>query len=382
MSTVDRAVGVSVTPPPEGSVLDRRTLNRTLLARQHLLTRVALPVSELLEHLVGLQAQVPRDPYIALWSRLGDFKPGDLELLLLERRAVRMTLLRTTLHLVTARDASQLRAVLQPVCERGFQSSPFRRQLDGVDVAEVIAAGATTLEGRPRTVAELGLMLGERWPTRDRGAMAYAVRYLIPLVQVPPRGLWRRSAAPRLTTLRSWLNLSSGDSLTEVPPDETVLRYLRAYGPASVADLRTWSWLTALRPVVERLRPRLRSYRDATGHALLDVDDGLFAPPDVPAPVRFLGEYDNVFLSHADRSRITGDSTWGVAYLRKGAFFVDGFLAGTWRLGEADGQALLAIEARSRLTPTERADVEAEGEALLGFLAPDASARRVELTTP
>jgi hypothetical protein len=263
-------VGPSVTAPREGSVLERRTLNRTLLARQHLLTRVALPVPAMLEHLVGLQAQVPRDPYIGLWSRLRDFSPGELEQLLLKRQAVRMTLLRTTLHLVTARDAPPLRAVLQAVCERGFRSCPFRRALDGVDLDAVCAAGTAILADRPRTVAE-GRLLGERWPTRDHGALAYAVRYLLPLVQVPPRGLWRRSAAPRLTTLHAWLGLSPGDSPTEVPPDETVLRYLPAYGPASVTDIRTWSWLTALRPVVERLRPRLRSYRDATGHALLDV---------------------------------------------------------------------------------------------------------------
>jgi hypothetical protein len=378
MSTADRAVGVSVTPPPKDSVLDRRTLNRTLLARQHLLTRVPLPVPDMLEHLVGLQAQVPRDPYIGLWSRLGDFNPGALERLLLERQAVRMTLLRTTLHLVTARDAPELRAVLQPVCERGFRSSPFAHRLDGVDVAEVIATGAAILEDRSRTVAELGTLLGARWPTRDREALAYAVRYLVPLVQVPPRGLWRRSAAPRLTTLHAWLSLSSGDSPTETTPDETVLRYLRAFGPATVADIRTWSWLTALRPVMERLRPHLRSYRDATGRALLDVEDGIFASPYEPAPVRFLGEYDNVFLSHADRSRITGDAAWGVAYLRRGAFFVDGFLAGAWRLGETNDRALLTIEVRTHLRPTEREQVEAEGEALLGFLAPDASARTVE----
>ena len=378
MSTADRAVGGSVAPPPEDSVLDRRTLNRTLLARQHLLTRAALPVPEMLEHLVGLQAQVPRDPYIGLWSRLRDFKPGDVEQLLLERQAVRMTLLRTTLHLVTARDAPKLRAVLQPVCERGYRSSAYAHRLNGVDVAEVIAAGTAILEDHPRTVAELGTLLSERWPTRDREALAYAVRYLVPLVQVPPRGLWRRSAAPRLTTLDAWLRLSSGDSPTETTPDETVLRYLRAFGPATVADIRTWSWLTALRPVVERLRPHLRFYRDATGRALLDVEDGIFAAADEPAPVRFLGEYDNVFLSHADRSRITGDAAWGVAYLRRGAFFVDGFLAGAWRFGEINNRALLAIEVRTPLTRTERAEVEAEGEALLEFIAPDASAPTVE----
>ena len=168
--------------PAEGTVLDRRTLDRTLLARQHLLRRSGMPALDMVEHLVGLQAQVPRDPYISLWSRLRDFEPDALERLLLDRQAVRMTLMRTTLHLATAGDAVSLRGALQGVCERGFGSSPFRRRLDGVDLGELCAAGAALADERPRSVAELGLALAERWPDRDREAMAYAVRYLVPLV--------------------------------------------------------------------------------------------------------------------------------------------------------------------------------------------------------
>jgi hypothetical protein len=227
------------TPPPEDSLLDRRTLNRTLLARQQLLARVAMPVADMIEHLVGLEAQVPRDPYISLWSRLRDFQPAALERLLLEREAVRMTLMRTTLHLVTARDAPRLRAAMQAVCERGFGSSPFRRQLDGIDLDALLAAGTAAVEDRPRTVAELGAVLAELWPTHDRTALAYAVRYLVPLVQVTPRGLLRRSAAPRVTTLYAWLGEAARvDTRADSRLEEVVLRYLRAFGPATVADVR------------------------------------------------------------------------------------------------------------------------------------------------
>ena len=370
--------------PAEGTVLDRRTLNRTLLARQHLLQRSAMPVPDMIEHLVGLQAQVPRDPYISLWSRLRDFEPDALERLLLERQAVRMTLMRTTLHLATAGDAVSLRGALQGVCERGFESSPFRRRLDGVDLGELCAAGAALVDERPRSVAELGLALAERWPDGDREAMAYAVRYLVPLVQVTPRGLLRRSAAPRVTTLAGWLSLpADAPPAIDPSPDQAVLRYLRAFGPATTADIRAWSWLTGVREVVERLRPRLRSYRDEAGRELLDVEDGVFADPDEPAPVRVLGEYDNVFLSHADRSRITGDVSWGTSFVRRGAFFVDGFLAGAWRLEQpASRPTTIVLEARRPLTASARDEVHAEAMGLYRLLAPDAAARGITWREP
>ena len=367
--------------PSAGAILDRRTLNRTLLARQMLLERVDRPIPEAIDGLVGLQAQVPRDPYISLWSRLRGFDPAALEALILERRAVRMTLMRTTLHLVTAHDATGLRAVLQDVCERGFRSSPFRRRLTGVDLDELVAAGARIAKERPRTITELGSLLGERWPDHDRTAMAYAVRYLVPLVQVPPRGLWARSGAPRVATLATWLGLPGEPVVPAIaPPDEVVLRYLRAFGPATAADIRTWSWLSGLRPVIERLHPRLRTYRDQAGRELLDVEGGMFADGHAPAPVRFLGEYDNLFLSHADRSRVTGELAWGTSFVRRGALFVDGFLAGAWRAADLAGRATLSIEPRIPLAAA-RDEVVAEGEALLRFLAPVASSHTVDFVS-
>ncbi len=362
--------------PEPATVLDRRTLNRSLLARQGLLARGGSSIAHVIDGLVGMQAQVPRDPYIGLWARLRDFDAASLETLLLERRVVRMTLMRTTLHLVTARDATVLRSATQSVCELGFRSSPFRRRLDGVDLDTLCEAGIALVEDRPLTVSELGAALAERWPERDREAMAYAVRYLVPLVQVPPRGLLRRSSVPRVTTLRSWLDgrddrqpaLGRQPEVTERAPDEAVERYLRAFGPATAADVRAWSWLPAAREIIERLRPRLRSYRDEAGRELVDVADGLFAAPDSPAPVRVLGEYDNVFLAHADRTRITGELTWGGGWSRRGAFFVDGYLAGAWRPDRSD-PARIELEARRPLTADERRDVTAEALALARFLA-------------
>jgi len=369
-----------VTPPAEGSRLDRWTLNRTLLVRQDLLGRVDQPVPAAIDRLVGLQAQVPRDPYISLWSRLRDFDPVELETLILERHAVRMTLMRTALHLVTADDARVLREVMQGVCERGYQSSAFRRQLEGIDLEELLVAGAAIVDEWPRTVSELGRILSERWPAYDRTALAYAVRYLVPVVQIPPRGLWRRSAAPRVTTLAAWLGrrVESAPS-ADLMVGEIVLRYLRAFGPATITDIRTWSWLSGLRSVIDRVRPRLRVYRDEAGRELLDVEDGVFADAGQTAPVRFLGEYDNVFLSHADRSRITGDLAWGAAYAHRGSFFVDGFLAGAWSVSAINGRASMTIEPRRPIVAATE-EVAAEGEALLRLLEPD-SVSSVEFVT-
>jgi hypothetical protein len=362
--------------PPEGAVLDRRTLNRTLLARQLLLERAGADPADLVEHLVGMQAQVPLDPYVGCWSRLRDFDPDALGRELLERRLVRMTLLRSTLHLVTSDDALRLRPLLQGMLERAFASSPFAKSLAGVDLAAVLARGVELVEREPATIARLGAALAEEWPDRDANALAYAVRYLVPLVQVTPRGVWGRTLQPTVTTLRSWLG---GAEEAAAGVDELVLRYQRAFGPASAADVRTWSWLGGVREAVARLRPRLRSYRDERGRELLDVPDGVLADATAPAPPRFLPQYDNAFLSHADRDRIVDAVAWDSSFAHRGTFLVDGFVAGAWKLGAGNRETTLAVEPRTRLRPRERRELRSEAEALLAFLAPAAPARRLVL---
>ena len=322
-----------------------------------------MPVLEAVEHLVGMQAQNPGDPYIALWSRLRSFNPTELGQRMLDRAAVRMTLMRTTLHLVTARDAIGLRPVTQPAIERAWASSGFAKNLAGLDLAPVLERGIELVEEEPRSTAELARRLAEQWPDRDPNSLAYAVRFLVPLVQVTPRGVWGSSMQPKATTVAGWLGEPVG---TDASADAAVLRYLRAFGPATTSDIRTWSWLTGVRQIVDRLRPSLRTFRDEAGRELLDVADGLFADPATEAPVRFLPEYDNVFLSHADRTRITGDLRWGAGFAHLGTFFVDGFLAGAWKL--TDGA--LSVRPMIRLDTTQRDEVEAEARALLAFLDP------------
>jgi Winged helix DNA-binding domain len=363
--------------------LDRRALNRALLARQLLLERVNQSPAEVVEHLVGLQAQEPNDPYVALWSRIEGFDAMTLSDLIADRHAVRAQLLRATIHLVTDRDLLTMRPVLRPVLERMLSSgSPFGRSLAraGVDVAAVVKAGRRLLDEQPRTRAELRDALGPQFPTADSAALAQAVTFLVPVVQVPPRALWQRSGQARWATVESWLGRPLAGDAT---PDRLVLRYLAAFGPANAADVRAWSGLTAAAEVLDRLRPRLRAFRDERGRELLDLPDAPRPTPDTSVPIRFLPIYDNVTLSHADRSRIVEESHRRAVVrldaVSFGSILVDGFGRAIWRVErERNGDGVtLDIALLEKLAPDETEAIGAEGERLLAFLEPTRTGRQV-----
>jgi winged helix DNA-binding protein len=366
-------------------VLDARTLNRSLLERQLLLRRSKISTADAIEWLVGMQAQIPADPYVALWSRLENFQTHDLSSLITDRKAVRMGLLRATIHLVTARDALALRPVVQPALERTFRSStPFGRQLVGVDIDRLLKIGRALVDESPRTSAELRPILHKRWPKRDQDSLVMATSYLLPLVQVPPRGVWGASAQPRRTTLQAWLGRPLGKMRS---PESMILRYLAAFGPATAADARTWSGLSGLSEIFERLRPRLRVFRDERGRELFDVPDGPLPDPETPAPVRFLPVYDNIVLSHSDRARIVRPfDPKRLGYKKEGVNFssvlIDGFVGATWTVKHAPKLATLRIVLLDRLPKRERAAVEEEGARLLSFIAADVTARDVTLVEP
>jgi hypothetical protein len=357
-------------------VLSRRTLNRTLLTRQLLLERVERPAADVIEYLVGMQAQEPPDPYVGLWTRVAGFDPMELSELIETRRAVRMGHLRGTLHLVTAGDALAHYPILADVMARSWRSSPFAKRLVGVDIDSVLARAREAVEERPRTPGELGVALAPGWPDRDATSLAYSARFLLPLVQVPPRGLWRQTGRATNTTAEAWL----GRPMDRDPSvDDLVMRYLAVFGPATVGDIRVWSWLTGLRDVVDRLRPRLRTYRDETGRELVDVADGPIADADTPAPIRFLPQYDNVFLSHEDRSRILSDGVAVPDLAWRGGVLVDGFVAAAWRIDRDQRRASMTVTLAQPISAAQRVDVETEGERLLDFIASDVETREVRI---
>jgi hypothetical protein len=364
--------------PASSDTLSRRALNRALLGRQLLLRRDPLPgaagpragrVIETVEHLVGLQAQAPFPPYYGLWSRLDGFRPGDLSGLILERRVVRIALMRGTIHLVSADDCLRLRPAVQSVLERGLRAN-FGRQLTDVDRAALARAGRALVEDRPMTLHELGGALAPRWPQYPPNALAQGVRALVPLVQVPPRAVWGQAGQAAHTSAEAWLGrpLQAVTSLEAV-----VLRYVAAFGPATVADAQAWSGLTGLREVVGRLGPQLRTFRDEQGRELFDLPDAPRPDPDTPAPVRLVAEFDNLVLSHSDRTRVISEPDRQRLYSRNGIFpgtvLIDGFVRGMWRVTTARGAAVLAIEL-FREADGDRDAVAAEGEHLLEFAAP------------
>ena len=365
-------------------VLSRRALNRALLARQMLLDRVRLPAEEAIERLAGMQAQAPLSPYIGLWTRLVDFQPGELADLITQRRATRAGLMRVTIHLVTAPDCLTFRSLLQMLQERRFfHGSPFGRRLEGMDIPALLEAARALLSERPRTRLELGRALGERWPERDAEALGFAASYLLPVVQIPPRGVWGKGGQPVLALMEEWL----GRPLDVAPSlDELVLRYLGAFGPASVADMQMWSGLTRLRDVFERLRPQLLVFQDERGAELFDLPNAPRPDPDTPAPARFLGAYDNLLLSHAERGRVMaperrvpllpGNGTNG------GTVLVDGLYVADWSIQRQKDAATLTITYFEPLEPSDRDALVAEGERLLTFVHPDAGGREVRFVEP
>ncbi|MFF3916099.1 winged helix DNA-binding domain-containing protein [Streptomyces sp. NPDC001852] len=348
-------------------LLEVRALNRATLERQLLLRRSALSARAAVGHLLGLQAQNVQPPYYALAARLDGFAPQALSALMADREVARIVTLRSTLHTHTAEDCLTLRPFVQPARYR--ELGAFRAGLTGVDLDLLARHARELVEAEPRTMAQLRQTLSARWPDADPRALAVAARCTLPLVQVTPRGLWGRSGQVALTTAEHWLGRPAGPA---PEPDSVVLRHLAAFGPASVKDMQTWAGLTRLRDAFERLRPRLLTFRDPNGTELFDLPDAPRPDPDTPAPPRFLPEFDNLLLSHADRSRVIPPEHRGRHFRGNQAYrtlLVDGFLAGVWKL---DPDALV-IEPFTGLTTVQREEVTAEGERMLRVLHPEAS---------
>ncbi|MGW1622243.1 winged helix DNA-binding domain-containing protein [Streptomyces sp. NPDC002172] len=364
-----------MTKQPSGPVLGTRALNRATLDRQLLLRRSPRSVKEAVAHLVGLQAQNVKPPYYALAARLDGFAPEQLSRLMADREVVRIVTLRSTIHTHTAADALTVRPLVQPARRR--ELTAFRKGLAGVDLDRLAALARGLVEAEPRTMAGLREALSAEWPDADPQSLAVAARCTLPLVQVTPRGLWGRSGQVALTTAEHWLGrpaepASAPDATADTAAmDTAVLRYLAAFGPASVRDMQTWAGLTRLRAAFERLRPRLLSFRDETGAELFDLPDAPRPDPGTPSPPRFLPEFDNLLLSHADRTRVVPPEYRGRVWQGNQAhrtLLVDGFLAGVWKL--AEDALVIETFGPSAGGAAERAAIMEEGERMLATLHP------------
>lgn len=356
--------------------LSTKALNRATLARQRLLEREPLPVVEALERLGGLQAQEPRPPFLALWSRLADFDPDALRTALHDRRAVRATMMRATLHLVSAADYAALRPALAPALEAAMRSVLKQRGADGLDREAVVAAAQRLAAERPRTFNELRPLLAEAFPDVDERSLGYAVRMLVPLVMVPTDDAWAFPPDAAFAPGPAWLGL--GDALPASDARALVLRHLAAFGPASATDVQAWSGVKGLKPVLEALAPELRTCRDERGRTLYDLPDAPRPGEDVPAPPRLLPPFDSVLLAHDDRSRIVADEHRPALITKnlrvRAAFLVDGVVAGTWDVTRTRRAATLTLTPFGRLPAAAKRALRDEGEALLAFIeGPDAA---------
>ncbi|WP_299725240.1 winged helix DNA-binding domain-containing protein [Devosia sp.] len=350
-----------------------RELNRATLARQILLGRVDSLIPEAVAFLLGLQAQTTNGPYQALWNRLSGFTHQALTTLIADKTLLRATTMRTTLHLHTVDDMRAIRPLLQPMLDRTF-ASPAKARTIKADRAAVRTLGVELLNQQPMTAGDLGKRLLEAFPDSDPYVLAQVVQGAETLVQIPPTRIWGHGGPPLLTRIESWIGQGVAKPI-DMPA--LVLRYLKAFGPASVADMQHWCGLTRLAPAFEAVRDQLITFTAEDGRTLYDLPDAPRPDADTPAPPRFLPEYDNVYLGFADRRRIQSDLARARMPLVNGypsTFTVDGFIAGKWSLARRKDTANLTLTPFRTLLKRELAAVDQEGRAMAGFLTEGAAA--------
>ena len=355
--------------------LDLRALNRATLARQLLLDRTQLPAVAAIQRTVALNAQTANSPYLSLWSRLADFRVDQLTEAIESRQVVRSISLRATQHLTAAADYRWLRAVLAPLLRR-VQRNVFGRRLANVEVEELAEATRQLLAGQSLTRSELGRLLAERWPAAERSALAWSAQYLEPMLHPPPSGTW--NVAPRsmpCVLASDWLPDEEPSDGSKSPGELLVRRYLAAYGPATVGDVRAWSGVSGLREVVDGMRTELREFADEDGRTLIDLPGSPRPDGDVSAPVRFLPEFDNLLLAYANRRRVMSDDVRRAVCVGDAVaatVLVDGTVAATWSTTQRDGMTVLNVRPFSRWSGHDRMKVIDEGTKLLEFVAADA----------
>lgn len=353
--------------------LTLRHLNRATLARQMLLARKKTPLPKAVEQLIAVQAQMPKPPFVGLWTRVQGATRERIAQLLRDRTLVRATTMRGTLHLMTAADYVACRSSLQEDLDRGL-AAILGARLAGIDIDRIVGAARTHF-AVPRTFDEMRRLLQETFPALDERAMGYSVRLTLPLVQVPTDDVWAYPAPASFISAETWLKKAPDPSKGR---DGLVLRHIAGYGPTTVTDTQAWLGMQGLKPAFERLRPALVSLRGPGRAELFDLPGAPRPEPDVPAPVRFLPEWDNILIGR-------GDERFVAAAHRKAVFLpglrvastilIDGVVAGTWKAERKKATVTLTVAPFAKLSKAVRAELEEEGDALLQFLEPEATTR-------
>jgi hypothetical protein len=349
-----------------------RELNRATLARQGLLERTAASPVDMVERLLGLQAQEPKPPFIGLWTRIQDFDAADLRSALLDGDVVRATLMRATLHLMSARDYAELRSSLQPALDSAM-AGILKARGEGVVVDDTLAAARKLLaRGKKLTFDEIRDALSDRFPDVDHRALGYVTRTGLPLAMVPTADPWGFPRDSQFALVPKVVK--------QAATEELVRRYLAAFGPATPGDMQVWSGLKGLKETFAALEGEIEDL----GGSLFDVPGAPRPGADADAPVRFLPAFDNMLLAHKDRTRIIDDEHRPKVVTKNlrihPTFLVDGFAAGMWSIKATKTKATLTLEPFGKLTKRVQKELSEEGEALLRFAEPEAGAAEVRFT--
>jgi hypothetical protein len=345
-------------------VLSTRELNRALLARQLLLERSKLPLTRAIERIGGLQTQYAPSAYVSLWSRLHDFRRETLTKALQQRRVIQATLMRVTIHMVSAADYWPFVEAIRSG-RREWWTRVQRHQVEGLDMTKVEAFLRKVLADGPKRQKELvDVLTAEGFP---RIAWSGAGMWL-DMVRVPPSGTWENRRADLYGLAEDWVWPSKSTAAQGL--ELLAKRYFGGFGPASMNDLASWAGLpvTTLRPVVAKLP--MRRFRDEQGGELLDLPRQPIPDADTPAPVRFLPTWDATLLVHARRSQILPEDYRPRVFDSKTphsvpTFLIGGAVAGKWRYEKGK----IKLEPFSPLPRQARREVEEEAEQLAAFHA-------------
>ena len=339
-----------------------------LLARE-----AGVGVVDALQRLAGMQAQEPKHPFVGLWTRIEDFDAELLRAALRDRRVVRATLMRSTLHLLGAADYAALRMALQPPAAVALRVLGARAA--GLDPEAVIPAAQGLLRHGPMTFDEIRARLQERFADVDDRALGYAVRTLLPLVMVPDEDArWGFGRGVRFTLAEPWIGAPLVDG--DVAREALARRYLGAFGPASAKDLQSWSGAAGMSAVLDRMRGELEVFTDEGGRReLFDLPGAPRPGGEVRAPPRLLPEFDNLVLAWEDRARLIAAEHRPLVTTKnlrvKATFLLDGVVAGVWTIAVRRGVATLTLTPfAGRLPRGAVRELEAEAQRIVRLVEP------------